>query len=511
MKLVSKVKKRILRCIPSYRKREKLRKIHPTMKVLMAGFMQSSNLGDAVISDCAAYLLRKAAKECAVKKLKITELDIKRQKDKTSLNQVRNSDLVIFPGGGFIKYKQESFPKDIPRIATRAEHYGIPVMYNAMGVEGYDPENEGCMKLQEMLLNFSNRYITSRDFSDFLNETYLKDACVKARRVADPAVWCQETYDIKKSENSEYVGLGVARSGLFVHYGLPVEGEELFIVWENIIKELDERGIKWKLFTNGLGKDEEFLTSLLERLGLTDRKEEFSLPAPTTSRELVENVASFKALIATRMHANIIAFSLGIPSVAFVWNDKLRAFMESIDCRDRSIEYTELNDTKHIINTLEKAVCEGVKKEIIEREKASAYGSIMGYMKPFSKEFLSSRRRDFEKCGMVWYGLPNLESDRLNHKFIEDNVEFFVSDDETIVGTQCLSKPVYSPEKIKGKLRKPFVIISETVDYTPAAKKLMEWGYKERYHFTNMHAYRRYAFNKGEIFFPAPVSSEITK
>ncbi len=507
MKLLRKVKRRIVKLSPSYKKREKQRKIHPHAKILVAGLTQCKNLGDVVISDCTSYLLRKSAKENGIKKLKLSHLDLRVEKDKKNLNRVRNSDLVVFPGGGFIKYKQENFPKELGRVTERAEHYGIPVMYNAMGVEDYDSENEGCLRIQEMLRSFSTRYITSRDYSDFLNETYLEDAHLKSKRVADPAVWSEEVYGISREENAEYVGLGVGRAKLFEAYGIPVTGEEMLSVWENIIAELDKRGIKWKLFTNGLKKDEDFLTELLERLSLSDKREEFSVPAPETSRELVENISKFKGIIALRMHANIIAFSLGIPSVGLIWNDKLRFFGESIDYPQRFIEYHKLKDTDFIISTFIQAMAEGVNADIIKREKASAYDSVSEYMKEFSKEFLDSRRRDLSKVKMVWYGLPNLESERLNHKFFEDNVEFFISDDEELHGTQCLGKPVFSPKKIKGKLQKPFVIISETIDYTPAAQKLIGWGYKERYHFTNMHAYRRYAFNKGEIFFPA-VSTE---
>ncbi len=499
MSIYKRLRNKIVKRIPSLKRREYAKKQEPETKVLVAGFMLCKNLGDAVISDCTSHLILKAASEFGLKKVRISEHDIKRQKDKASLNRVRNSDLVVFPGGGFIKYKQESFPIDMERILSRAEHYGIPVMYNAMGVEGYECENEGCQKLERMLRSPQSRYITSRDFADFLNETYLKDADIKARRVADPAVFTDEVYGIKKDKTSDTVGLGVCRHKLFEDYGLPVSGDELLEIWKNIIEKLNAKGIKWKLFTNGLKQDEDFLTDLLEYLGLSAQREKYSLPAPETARELVKNISKFKSVIACRMHANIIAFSMDIPTVAFVWNEKLRFFGKSIDCSERYLEHDKIFDAEFVVDTLIKAENEGYKDGIREREKKSAYESVKDYFAPFAEKLLSCRRRDLTKIPLVCYGLPNLESEKLNREFFETQVDYFVSDDDSLVGTACLGKKVYPAKKLK-KFRKPFVIVSETVDYIEAAKTLKEYKYIEKYHFTNMHSYKRYVFKKGEVF-----------
>ena len=484
-------------------------KQHPETRVLLTGFTQCSNLGDVVISDCTTYLLRKAMEEAGLKKLKVTPLDIRKQKDAANLNKVRNSDLVVFPGGGFIKYKQENFPKNMGRIVSRAEHYGIPIMYNAMGVEGYDAQDERCMTIQNHLLGKSCRYITSRDYADFLNETYLKNSSVKARRVADPAVYSQEVYGVSRDESSQVIGLGVARSNLFVDYGVPLTGEELLEIWSGIIRLLDEKGVKWKLFTNGLKADEDFLTELLCYIGREDEREEISVKAPETAEELVKTIAAFKGIIATRMHANIIAFALSVPSVAFIWNDKLRFFGESIGCSHRYLEYTEIKDAQFVVSALEKALEEGYEAGTLEREKNSAYDSVKTYFIPFAKNLLDCRRRDMTKVPLVCYGLPNFDSDKLNWELFETKVDYYVTDDESLVGTECLGKPVLSPQILyKNRRKKPFVLISTTVDYYPCAAVLESYGYKEKRDYVNMHAYKRYVFKKGDVFVDKPQITE---
>ena len=477
--------------------------IEPDTKVILCGLMQGRNFGDVVISDCVKYLIKKSAKKDGLKNIKISTLDIRRQKDKKTLNRIRNSDLLMFPGGGFIKFKQENLPRDMVRVMSRAEKYGIPVAFNAVGMEGFDPDDEGCRSLNEMLHSFSTRYITSRDYADTINATYLKDGYLTAVREADPAVWAADAYKIKRNSESQIVGLGVAREGLFEDYGLPLSKEELLDIWSNIIKALESEGTEYRLFTNGLRQDEEFLSDLIAYIGKEDRREEIALPSAENAKQLVEYISGFSSVIACRMHANIIAFSLGIPSVAFVWNDKLRFFGESIGCSDRYLEYTQLKDTDLVVNTLKKAQAEGYADGVLKREKASAYKSVRKFFSPFAKELLANRRRDHTKKKLVCYGLPNLESPKLNDEFFESFVDYYVTDDKTLVGTKCLGKPVRSSKRLR-RLRKPFVIVSETVEYPQCANTLEKYKYIEKYDFTNMHSYTRYVYKKGEIFLDEP-------
>lgn len=479
--------------------KEQILSTEPDTKVLIAGLTQCRNLGDVVISDCVKYLIKKSAKKDGLKNLKITSLDIRRQKDKASLAKIRNSDLVVFPGGGFIKYKKERFPLEMGRFTDLAEHFGIPVMYNAMGVEGYDSEHEGCQKLKAMLENRSSRYITSRDYSDFLNETYLKDSHIKSKRMADPAVWTKETYKISRKEDSDIVGLGVARGKLFEDHEVPVSEDELLEIWANLMKALEKESIKYKLFTNGLKLDEDFLSKLLEYTGKESEREHITLPVAENAKQLVEHISGFSSIVACRMHANIIAFSLGIPSVAFVWNDKLKYFGESIDCSDRYLDYTQIKDTELVVSTLKKAQAEGYADGVLKREKDSAYKSIRDFISPYFADLISYRRQNLFKKKHVFYGLPNQKSYKLNDDFFENHIEYFVTDDPEFIGAKCFGRPVYSTKKLR-KLIKPFVIISEMSEYSDAANILDKYGYKDKRDYTNMHAYTRYICKKGEVF-----------
>lgn len=508
MSFFVRVRNKLMPNLPASKRYKFAHKQNPEVKVLLAGLMMSTNLGDGVISDCVQYLMNDIAKKNGIKKLKITTRDIRKEKSSAQLAAVRNSDMVVFPGGGMIKYRVENLPVAMDRFVSRAEHYGIPVVFNAVGVEGFDLNDEGCRLLRDMLSSPCVKGITSRDYADFLNENYFSGED-RAYRVSDPAVWASEAYGVTKDTSSQVIGLGVARAGLFEDYGTSFSKEDLLRLWSGVIDRLEKRGFRWKLFTNGFAKDEEFLQELIRYIGRESQLEELSVAKPETPQELVQNISKFKGIIACRMHANIIAYSMGIPCVGLVWNDKLKFFGESIGCEKQFVTYENLN-SEYVADVFFEALEKDFDEKTLQRERHSAYRGIEEFLAPYSLYLVMCRRRDLTNRKLVCYGLPNLESDKLNTELFEKFVEYFVSDDENLIGTQCFGKPVYSSNKLRKPLaRKPFVIISETTDYYPAAEILKGYGYKERFDFTNMHAYKRYVFKKGDVFISKPAETKV--
>lgn len=103
---------------------------------------------------------------------------------------------------------------------------------------------------------------------------------------------------------------------------------------------------------------------------------------PEKPEQLVKQIASFKAVIAGRFHANIIATSLGIPSVALVWNEKMRAFSELIGCPERYVGSPEtLQNPAEIIRILETAMAEGYDEKRIEKYKKKTLRTIKNILK----------------------------------------------------------------------------------------------------------------------------------
>lgn len=292
------------------------------------------------------------------------------------INKVKEADVIIFVGGGIVKYKYQEFYHYIDFISKYAEKYKKPVYLNSIGVEGYDDTNVKCRLLKNALNRDCIKKITTRD--DITNlKKYVYNGNIKINKVCDPAVYTSNAYDIKKDTKSEIIGLGVCRENLFKDNEIQFTGEDLIKLWVEIINELDKKNIKWKIYTNGLDADNNFAYKLIEKLKFDNKKDKIVIPK--RSIELVKIISEFKGVIATRLHSCIVSYSLEIPAIGLVWNDKLKMFGESINYPERFMQKSEFK-AKDIVERMEKAIYENYEKTNINY-KESIYKEIDDFIK----------------------------------------------------------------------------------------------------------------------------------
>ena len=311
------------------------------------------NLGDSVLSDCDAYLLQKCfgRREHKIFRYSISSRDI---------GQVRYVDAVIFAGGIF-KVSNEKFWLYIPELLREADRLGVPVFFSAIGVEAYYPDDERSVELREALNLPCVKGISVRDDILTLRRDYITNPDIHISSVYDPAVWCKKVYAEALEDNDPekklLIGVGIAREKLFEDYGHPEVTKEVQMeFWLGVIAELEKRKIPWMLFTNGDHGDEMMADEVLAAVGHGDKA-----PAPADSTELVRMISGFSAVFAARMHSNIIAYALGIPSVGIIWNQKLRFWGKKIGCPERFFETDEM-DPAVMVQTLENALSGHAKK-----------------------------------------------------------------------------------------------------------------------------------------------------
>lgn len=82
------------------------------------------------------------------------------------------------------------------------------------------------------------------------------------------------------------------------------------------------------------------------------------LSIPTTPRNLVNLISGYKAIIAARLHATIIAYSLQIPAIGLVWNNKLTFFGKNINAEDYFIQKDNFSPS-YILRMLETSIDKG--------------------------------------------------------------------------------------------------------------------------------------------------------
>ena len=318
------------------------------LKILLV-CITNKNLGDTVIADCTEFLIKKILGDRAqVLRYSISCHDTM---------QIQYADAVIFAGGGLIKFKAEEFYLDISEICQAAQEYDVPVFFNAVGIEGFDENDERCLVLKKALELDCVKGLSVRDDAELLREKWLKDHSKRITEVLGPAVWAAQTYGIRGNSSEQVIGLGIARDRLFSDYGIEdIDRSFLLDYWKYTALLLEKRGHRWKLFTNGLDSDERFAAQVLEYIGHGEK-----LPQPVYARELCRNIGGFSGIIAQRMHSTIIACSLGVPAVGLVWNDKVRFWFEKTGFPERALQKDQLT-AQISVDTLEKALEQGVKQ-----------------------------------------------------------------------------------------------------------------------------------------------------
>lgn len=374
------------------------------------------NLGDAVIADNAAFLIQKALSTRLRKQTQILKYNIQ-SGDRLPLTA---ADAIVFAGGGLIKFRQEHFYEDVIRILEEANALQIPVFLNAVGVEGYDEEDERCQRLKVALQLPCVKGITCRDDIETLQKDYLPESTIPISSVPDVAVLSKAVYagqlQKKPKRQQPLIGLGITRERLFSDYGNEeINKDYLLQFWKEVTELLEEKGYAWRVFTNGLDRDEVFATKVLDFIGHGER-----IPAPAEPWQLVQNIQQFDGIIAGRMHTHILAFALGVPGVGFVWNDKVRFWSNRIGTPERFVEPEDLQ-AETVVSRLEAALADGV-TPLPEEKKNSLVSPLHNFLEDAFRlqqpkaASVSPETASFAREHMVALGLGSTrrQYDRLN-------------------------------------------------------------------------------------------------
>ena len=362
------------------------------MNILVLGWYYSSNLGDAVICDCVAALLRRHVPQANIKVADVSgrsAFPARKKEDLTGMRPLRfrqklrtaatllgwdkqllhetwhlqnnlervhqaiagDWDLVVFAGG-------QLFMDGIALYVSYISHYfeerGVPVIFNACGV-GPSISRNIQKELGKALTSPCVQLVSCRDGADRINRWCGSPVAVPTD---DAALWADLCYGVEKDPDG-VVGLGIL-------YPEALSPRRTAACWRRIIRELDARQIPWKFFSNGKERDMAFARTLLD-----GRPEaEYLCPAPETPSQLVELIASFRSIIGFRLHSHIIAASLDIPSVALVWDQKIPSFFAAMELDNRC--FTIGASGAAVVNALEEAEASPANCQNIIRHRKQA-------------------------------------------------------------------------------------------------------------------------------------------
>lgn len=296
----------------------------------------------------------------------IVYVNINKELNRHYENILKDKDIVVFVGGGIFQHSYMQLWRGIYPVARYCNKNQIPVYYNAIGIE--KPSIFIEQLFYKYLLNQNNvKAVTTRDDFDYLNQILNKK--IYRKQILDPALWTNECYQVQKQKN-DIIGIGIIRPKIFSDSEItltPLEVENIFI---NIIGEVNKRGFKWELFCNGGEADFEFGLKLLKRLNLP---ESYIANRPLNDFELVNCIKKYRGIIAARLHANIIATSLGISALGIVWNNKLVHFSKFLKMPCAFITKENFSNDKFIVDELQKALDKGLDIKYIGKLKEYSY------------------------------------------------------------------------------------------------------------------------------------------
>lgn len=329
------------------------------------------NYGDPIIADCCGYLIQTAAEKHNLP-VKISMANVFCRLSFLNRLRLRHTDIIVYPGGGL---NSVPFNEMLLKLLHHAEAYpSIEIYIHAIGINRKKVKKRNVRLLKEMFRLPQVKQVTTRGDIGKLEKYMKTPKPYPPALVFDPAVWVNEAYGIERDPNSDVIGIGLIRPEIFSERSTGISEKQVKQMYKDIVGELETRGFRWQFFTNGLYGEYRFGVRLLKEKGRSRR--EYIGHHIFSAKKLVKKIAGYRAVIAARMHANIIATSLNIPSVGLVWNDKMNLFAEIIGCQDRYIAQEHLTDAGYIADRMESAIREGYDQKRIHAMKQNTMETI---------------------------------------------------------------------------------------------------------------------------------------
>lgn len=412
------------------------------MKIQLAGYYYSRNLGDAILCDCVRWLLARQYPEAEIRILDLsgrtefqkagvvpfsrqhqrkwrheynlmrfcssyTPVDLEKYHEQRVFARSRSAilsavwkeaDCCVFAGGQIMT---DWLALEVDAIAREFLSKGRNVYFVSAGTGPVSSRSLRRM-YHKLFCDPHVRMITLRDHADFFNDYYRMPEEKKAVPAADCGLWTDEAYGVIQGSGDSVCGRQQERTdpqfgrqqmtsgesmeaavpdrngkiGVGFYYPSIPKADFVLSHMQKLIHYLEEQRIPWEAFTNGSGYDAgfgEYVLSTIPEMPENERRRHCREleRIPERPADLVHRIRGFQGILSFRLHSHVIAASLGIPSVAFVWDDKIRCFFRMMGCPERALAIgTDPEKTMRIFHA---ALSEGWNRELIlSRRQESA-------------------------------------------------------------------------------------------------------------------------------------------
>lgn len=320
------------------------------MKVVLVGEKYSTNLGDGVIFQTVRAMVKSFVPKAVLYDLDISgrityddniewllssyqrlagnlvSVDharalLVRRRLLQLIRDNRQIDAIIFVGGQlFMDY----FTPAIYELSKVANKAGIAVIFNACGVGAMS--HQSVRQLKKALGLPCVRAVSIRD-GDVSQVSDIFSSCrLKPDVVTDPVVELAD-YVTTNFSRPKHQKLGINIMSPWVSWrDHPEEGNAYTKqLLRNILAFCKDHSISWEIYSNGGSDDNGYISGMCQQMNIDPKH---IADFPHNPDDLVRCIAGYSHIIGFRMHTHIIAHALGIPTIGFLWDEKLRHYAE---------------------------------------------------------------------------------------------------------------------------------------------------------------------------------------
>lgn len=365
------------------------------MRIVIFGLPFSPNVGDGVIADCLSHGIRSLVpgaevtvidlsgrtgwgavmvrnRGLALKLLTILPKIVRGKLVEARLNAmldkiigdwrgaVAGADLVVMGGGQLFSDADLNFPVKIGRASQVAAEAQVPIAVHGVGVaRNWSPRGHA---LFSQVAKADLRRVAARDPGSVENWSAQMKTGPAPEIARDPGLLAAECYGA--TEPGPAIGVCITDPDILAYHAeaqvAGAGGGMSF--WADLVETLASKGHVVRLFCNGAAEDRAALTRLAARPKVADLiagGQASVARAPETSTALAAEIATHKAVVAHRLHACILAYAFGRPTVGLGWDQKVESFFGSVDLPQNFIEGKKASG-RAVADRLEAALAAGI-------------------------------------------------------------------------------------------------------------------------------------------------------
>jgi polysaccharide pyruvyl transferase WcaK-like protein len=301
---------------------------------------------------------------------------------------LRSADLVLIGGGNLLSDIDLNFPLKLDGLSRELEGSRLPWGFFAVGVaDNWSPMGQRLFR--QTFRRSQPDFVVVRDnrSKQIWNGKVDSPDTPSAQVCPDPAVLCCRYLPAPQrlQRKSKILGLNViSPKEIQLHCGTKSSQAGLLPWLLDLASVALNDGYQVVVFSNGNPADDDAVREMEQRWKPRAVRPKF-LPRPRTPKELAATIANCDLVAGHRLHLHISAYSYKIPSVGFVWEQKLASFFSSVG-RERYLVDIANQSPQEIWALLLNAGTVGWDDERWEAAMTQASAAVNSIVRRYSKE-----------------------------------------------------------------------------------------------------------------------------